>query len=115
MKMIEPGQVWRLGADIPTTLESNVPLDFGRAVVPPGKHYLFVRWVEPGLWTLVVSSVPLPQYQPSTKLAEIPMRLERIPRPVEKLTIALVRRRASEQMDVSWGTYRLACAFTVSR
>jgi hypothetical protein len=112
MRMIQPGQVWRMGADIPTTIESNVPLAFGHAAVPPGKHFLFVRWVEPGLWMLVVSRVPLPQYQPSATLAEVPLELERIPKPVEEVTIALLRRGSSERLAVSWGTYRLACSFT---
>ncbi len=111
MKMIEPGEVWRMGADIPTTIESNAPLDFGGSKVPPGKHFLFVRWVEPGRWTLIVSSQPIAQYQPSTKLAEAPMTLERIHMPSEKVTVSFIRRGPGERLEVSWGTYRLACEF----
>src|ERR1700680_477296 len=29
MKLIHPGDLWRLGADIPTTIESDGDLDFG--------------------------------------------------------------------------------------
>ncbi len=115
LKMIEPGQVWRMGADIPTTITCEAPLDFGGATVPAGTHFVFVRWVDPGLWTLVISSKPLPQYQPSTKLAEVPMRLERIRKPAEEVTISLVRQGALARLAVSWGTYRLVCSFRRAR
>ena len=45
MKMIHPGDLWRLGADIPTTIESDSDLDFGGTRVPKGKHILMARYV----------------------------------------------------------------------
>ena len=69
MKMIHPGDLWRLGADAPTTIESSSDLDFGGTRVPKGKHVLLARYLEPGKWTLVVSSKDRRNYEPSAKLA----------------------------------------------
>ena len=53
LKRIQPGQVWRLGSDAPTTMESNADLDFGGTRVPKGKHVLLARLVEPAPGTCV--------------------------------------------------------------
>src|SRR5438552_11033985 len=55
MKMIHPGDLWRLGADIPTTIESDSDLDFGVTRVPKGKHILMERYIAPGEGMLVVT------------------------------------------------------------
>jgi hypothetical protein len=112
MKMIEPGEVWQMGADIPTTLESDAPLDFGGSRVPPGKHFLFARLVEPDRWTLVVSSQPIARYQPSAKLAEVPMALATGEKPVAEMTIELTGRGNRGRVEVSWGIYHLRAYFT---
>jgi hypothetical protein len=36
MKMIHPGELWRLCADAPTTIESTQDLEFGGVTVPKG-------------------------------------------------------------------------------
>src|SRR2546426_7317255 len=46
MKMLHPGQLWRIGADDPTTLETDKDLDFGGTRVPKGKHILLARMIE---------------------------------------------------------------------
>src|SRR5437764_15429909 len=86
-KMIQPGDLWRLGADIPTTIESDADLDFGGTRVPQGKHILLARYVEPGKWTLVVSSKDRFHYEPSARIAEEPMEFENGKDPTEALTI----------------------------
>src|SRR2546428_8962132 len=40
MKMLHPGQLWRIGADDPTTLENDKDLDFGGIPLSKGKHIL---------------------------------------------------------------------------
>src|SRR5215469_6027537 len=84
MKMIHPGDLWRLGADGPTTLESTADLDFGGTRVPKGKYVLLARFVEPGKWTLVVSNKDRMHYEPSAKIAETPLDLQEGKDPVEE-------------------------------
>jgi len=110
-KMIQPGKLWRIGADIPTTIESDQDLDFGGTRVPKGKHILLARYVEAGQWTLVVSSQPIFQYEPSAKLAEVPMRITPAGSPVEELTINLSNEGGRGVIDIAWGTEQLQASF----
>jgi hypothetical protein len=114
-KMIQPGQLWRLGADAPTTIDSTADLDFGGTRVPKGKHILLARLVEPGKWTLVVSSKPAFQFEPGAKLAEIPMELTEAAESVEQVTINLANKDGKGDLEIAWGKMRLRASFTSAR
>jgi len=111
MKMIHPGDLWRLGADAPTTIESNSDLDFGGTRVGKGKHVLLARYVEPGKWSLVVSSKDRMHYEPSAKLAEIPLDVQDAQNPVEQLKIELSSRGGKGIVEIAWDSYRLTGSF----
>jgi len=115
MKMIHPGDLWRLGADVPTTLESDGDLDFGGTRVPKGKYVLLARYPEPGKWTLVVSSKDRNHYEPSAKIAEIPLEVQQAPDSVEAMNITLVNGGAGAVIEISWGTSRLRGSFTAAK
>jgi len=114
-KMIQPGKLWRIGADIPTTIESDQDLDFGGTRVPKGKHILLARYIEAGKWTLVVSSQPIFQYEPSAKLAEVPMQIESAGSPVEELTINLSNQGGRAVIDIAWGSEQLEASFAPAK
>ena len=114
-KMIHPGDLWRMGADIPTSIESDVDLDFGGARVPKGKHVLLTRYVQPGEWTLVVSSKDRMHYEPSAKLAEVPMEVQDVKDVVEELTIQLTNKGGRGVIEVAWGNQRLMASFTPAK
>jgi hypothetical protein len=109
-KLIEPGQMWRIGADVPTTIESDADLDFGGTRVPKGKHVLLARLVAPGQWSLVVSSQPVNHYEPSAKLAETLMEVQQSAS-VDELTISLSNEGGRGVIVISWGTQKLTAAF----
>jgi Protein of unknown function (DUF2911) len=115
LKMISPGKIWRLGSDAPTTLESNVDLDFGGTRVAKGKHILLARLVEAGKWTLVVSSKSAQQYEPSAKLAEVPMEYKEGSDSIEELTINLSNAGGRGVIDISWGSARLEANFAPAK
>jgi hypothetical protein len=115
MKMIHPGGVWRIGADAPTTLESNVDLDFGGTRVSKGRHILIARFIEPGKWSLVISSKPASQYEPDAKLAEVPLQLEQDKDPVEELSIHLSDKGDRGVIEIAWGTRRLLAGFAPAK
>ena len=111
-KLIAPGQMWRMGADVPTTIESDADLDFGGTRVPKGKHVLLARLDAPGQWTLVVSSQPVSHFAASAKLAEAPMKVEEPGSPVEQLTISLASDGSNGgTIEIAWGSQRLIAAF----
>ena len=110
-KMIQPGQVWRIGADMATTIESDQDLDFGGTRVPKGKHVLLAQSTAPGQWSLIVSSQPVSHYQPAAKLAEVPMTMETAPNSVEALSINLASDGGSGTIEIAWGTSKLSASF----
>ena len=114
-KMIHPGDLWRMGADIPTSIESDVDLDFGGVRVPKGRYVLLARYVQPGQWTLVVSSKDRMHYEPSAKLAEVPMEVQDAKDPVEELTIQLTNKGGRGVIEVAWGNQRLMASFAAAK
>ena len=108
---LRPGQLWRIGADAPTTLESDKELNFGGTIVPKGKHILLARLVEPGKWTLVFSSKSVFQYEPSAKLAEVPLTLEEGSDSAELVTIQVTEKDGTGVIEIAWGKMRLSASF----
>ncbi len=115
LKKLEPGKLWRMGSDDPTTIESNVDLDFGGTRVEKGKHILLARLVESGKWTLVVSSKSANNYEPSAKLAEVPMEFSEAGDAVEELTINLSNSGGRGVIEIAWGTARLKASFAPAK
>ncbi len=112
MKTIHPGQLWRIGADDPTTLDSNTDLDFAGTRVPKGKHVLLARLIEPGKWSLVFSTKSAHDYEPSAKVAEVPLEFREEKDSVEEVTIRVSSKSGSGTIEISWGTSRLSASFT---
>jgi len=108
---LKPGQLWRIGADAPTTLESDRDLNFGGTTVPKGKHILLARLDEPGKWTLVFSSKSVFDYDPSAKIAEVPLTLKEAGDSKEMVTITLADSGGTGVLEIAWGKMRLAASF----
>jgi hypothetical protein len=108
---IRPGQLWRVGSDAPTTLESDKELNFGGTLVPKGKHILLARLVEPGKWSLVFSSKSVFQYEPSAKVAEVPLNLEEASDSAELVTIQVIDKGGTGVIEIAWGKMRLFASF----
>jgi Protein of unknown function (DUF2911) len=113
LSMITPGMVWRLGASAPTTIDTDHDLLFGNTRVPKGKHILLAQMSEPGKWVLLVSSKAYDAYDASAKIAETPMKVEKGQDSVEQMTIKLSGHGNQGDIDVAWGTSRLAASFSV--
>ena len=114
-KVIKPGQLWRIGADDPTTIESDADLDFGGTRLPAGKHILLARLVEPGKWSLVVSSKDVFHYDPAAKIAEVSTDLEQASDSVEDVSIHLTSKGGRGVIEIAWGTLRLSASFAPAR
>ena len=114
-KLIHPGDLWRMGADIPTTLESDEDLDFGGTRVPKGKYILLARYVQPGEWRLVISTQDRMHYEPSAKVAEVSLEVEEGKDPVEELTIQLTNKGGRGVIEIAWGGQRLMSTFAPAK
>lgn len=115
MKLIHPGDLWRLGADIPTTIETDGDLVFSGTRVGKGKYFLMARYVESGKWTLVVSSKNRQTYEPNARVAEIPMSVEEGQAPVDAMDIQLANKGGQGDLTIAWGTFRLTATFATAK
>ena len=103
--MIQPGQVWRMGADDPTTLSTQASLKFGGKVIPAGKYILQAKLVEPQKWHLLIES------ESGSPVAEVPFILQKLDETVEYLTIRLEKIDKGGRLILQWGTLALAADF----
>lgn len=112
LKLIGPGELWRLGADMPTTIQSDTALDFGGGVrAPKGRHILIVRYIKPGIWSLVFSKAPAIDYAPAARVAEVLLRFDQGRTPTQQLEIRLSRQNRDGVIQIAWGAYRLSAHF----
>lgn len=103
--LIQPGQVWRMGANDPTTLSTQASLKFGDKVIPAGKYILQAKYVEPTKWHLLIQS------ESGSSLAEVPFSLQKLDKSVEYLTITLEKKDKGGRLVLQWGTLGLAADF----
>ena len=105
------GQVWRLGADEATTLETDADLMIGDTPIAAGEYTLFVLTTE-DVWQLIVNNQTDQwglSYDESQDLARIDMDLEVLPQPVDQLLISVEGGR----FKVDWGTASASVPLTV--
>jgi Protein of unknown function (DUF2911) len=96
--------LWRAGANVTTTLKTEVPLEIGGKRLEPGEYSMFVDLKEPG-WTLVISNQPRQEkydpkekaktwgaynYDPKFDLVRVPMTMVKPAFSVDQFTIAFV-------------------------
>jgi DUF2911 family protein len=103
--LIQPGQVWRMGANDPTTLSTQSGLKFGDKVIPAGKYILQAKYVAGQKWQLLIQS------EAGETIAEVPFNLQRLDKPVEYLTINLEKKDKGGRLVLQWGTLALAADF----
>lgn len=103
--MIQPGQVWRMGANDPTTLSTQASLKFGEKVIPAGKYILQAKLVEAKKWHLLIQS------EGGSSVAEVPFNLQKVDKSVEYLTITLEKKGKGGRLVLQWGTLALAADF----
>jgi len=115
LKMIHPGQPWRIGSNAPTTIESDNDLSFAGTTVPKGTHILLAMQDEAGKWWLIASNKSNFEYEPSAKIAQAPMELSKGQDAVEQLEIKLSSKDDRGAIEIAWGTLRLAATFAPAR
>jgi hypothetical protein len=96
--------LWRAGANVTTTLKTEVPLEIGGKRLEPGEYSMFVDLKEAG-WTLVISKQPRQEkydpnekmktwgsfnYDPKYDVVRVPMTMVKPAFSVDQFTIAFV-------------------------
>lgn len=101
------GQVWRTGANEKTVLTVESDFMVGKIHVPKGSYALFTI---PGKdeWTLILSKNPKgwgTQYNPAEDLGRTPMKVTKLAKPVEQLTILIEPAGGNRgSLKIQWDT-----------
>jgi len=115
---LQDGQVWRLGMNEATTLETSGDLTFGESVVPSGKYSIWAKKVSPAEWHLIFNSEPDiwgTERQPDKDVAEVPMEVSQLDESVEQFLIELnATGDMAGEIVMSWATLQLKVPFSVS-
>lgn len=104
------GNVWRLGANDPTILRSDVDLVIGTITVPKGAYTLLAETATSGDWKLVVNGKTGPEAVPHDPIADLgrtQLTSRTLATPIESFTMWLIPASdssASGEIRFAWGT-----------
>ena len=113
--LVPYGRVWMPGADESTKFETSAPLQFGEFKLPAGAYTLYALPTEKK-WTLIINKQTgqfHTVYPEAQDLAKLPMTIEQLPAPVERLTIeAVPRPDGGGALQLDWENTRAYVPFT---
>jgi len=108
------GQPWRMGANEPTILHTNVALLFGEVVLPPGSYSLYAI-PNASEWEIVVNrttdrwGIPISDAVRAQEVGSVRVTSGRPPAHVEVLTIRLdPPAQGRTPLTVEWENYRVS-------
>jgi len=119
LALVEPGKVWRMGADKSTTYTSDARLSFGKMTVPAGSYSLWLKKVGEQSFALVFNKQVGQwgtQYSGSIDdVASIPMSFSEGSEAVEMFTLTLAQgaKANAGELTLQWGKLVLKAPFTV--
>lgn len=123
--LIPRDTIWRFGANLATTLDTDLALDLGGLHVPRGRYTLYTRYGADG-WQLVVSrslgQVGMYEYDQRQDLGRVPLVARTLTEPRESLGIYLVPDAASTSdrgvlggvLRIEWGDVELRAPWRVA-
>lgn len=105
LAMMPAGQVWRMGMNAATTLQTEVPLQVGDKRLEAGSYVLTARRADQDSWELQIRDTS------NAVLAQAPLNVHRDSEAVDLLTIELEPAKADRQppaitLRVKWGSLR---------
>jgi len=118
LALVEPGKVWRMGADKSTTFTSDARMSFGKVTVPEGSYSLWLKKVADRSFDLVFNKQTGQwgtQYGSIDDVASVPMTFSENGEAVEMFTLSLARgaKANAGELTLQWGKAVLKAPFTV--
>ena len=114
LSLLAPGSYWRMGADKPTTLTTDVALKFGDAVVPKGSYKLVAILSEDKKWSLVVAEDLGSGFKPTKVIGQAAGTVSKLDAAVETMTIKLESAGSKGKLVLDWGNARLTAEFSAA-
>ena len=118
LSQLQDGQIWRLGMNDATTVETNSDLTFGDTVLQAGRYSIWAKKVSPEDWTLIFNSEPDVwglEHNPASDIAEIGLETSDLAETVEQFSIELHPiDDGNAEVLMSWATLQLRAVFSIS-
>ncbi len=118
LSQLQDGQVWRLGMNDATTLETNSDLTFGDTVIQAGRYSIWAQKVSSDDWRFIFNSDPDVgglNRDPESDIAETLLERSDLAESVEQFTIEMnPLDNARAEILMSWATLQLRVAFKVN-
>ncbi len=111
------GQVWRVGRNNATEIETAADLKIGSTVLKAGKYSLWAKKVSDNQWTLNFHPKTGIWGAPELKegyVAELPLALSQASDSAEMLTITVADNKGKGNIKIQWGTALLSGDFDVA-
>ena len=111
---LQPGKVWRMGADKSTTLTCSSNLSFGKVSVPQGSFSLWLRKVDDKDFQLVFNRTTGQwgtDHDMTQDFASVPLTMTQNTESVEQFTISFKESPKGGDMELLWGTLMLKASF----
>jgi hypothetical protein len=119
---LKVGDVWRLGMNEATRIETAADLGVGKDTVKAGTYTLWVKRTGDSAWTLAfhpkIEGAPGKKLwgappQTSGFIAETPLKLSKAKDSADQVTITLADAKGKAAIKVQWGTDVLTGSFDV--
>lgn len=107
LSLLSPGSYWRMGADKPTTLTTDVDIKVGGTVVPKGTYKLVAHFSEDRKWSLVVAEDLGAGFKPTKVVAQTAGTISKLDPAAEVMTIKLETQAGKATLVLDWGNARL--------
>ena len=118
LSQLPDGQIWRLGMNDATALETSSDLAFGDTVLQAGRYSIWAKKVTSDNWRLIFNSEPDVwglNHNPDSDIAEIPLEHSDLAESVEQFTIELnPTDDGGGEALMKWATLQLRVAFDIS-
>jgi Protein of unknown function (DUF2911) len=111
---LQPGKVWRMGADKSTTFTCSSNLSFGKVSIPQGSFSLWLRKLDDKNFELVFNKTTGQwgtEHDMTQDFATAPLAMTQNSESVEQFTISFKESPKGGDMDLLWGTLILKASF----
>ena len=100
--------VWRTGANAATQFRTSVDVRISGQLVPAGTYTLWTIPTKSGATLIVNKQVGQwgTQYDKAQDLVHVPMTVERVSAPIERMTFAIVATAGGAELSIAWDDRR---------
>ncbi|PYV43416.1 MAG: hypothetical protein DMG06_10930 [Acidobacteria bacterium] len=116
LAQLQPGKLWRMGADKSTTFTSNTNLSIAKVSIPQGSYSLWLRKIDDETFQLVFNKTTGQwgtEHDVTQDFASVPLTREQNTQNVEQFTINLKEAAKGGELELTWGKLILKAPFTL--